>query len=104
MSDPNPDKSKGSDFSSMRNRGWVSLRDFCKIADVTYPTALRWCKLDMILFVQVGGTKRIYEEEIARFIQHGTLKADPEKRQAEKDKRTEYKQNAEQQRRNQNRT
>ncbi len=90
-----PSSGKPRTLGEMRNRGWVSLRDFCKIADVTYPTALRWCKLDMIQFVQVGGTKRIYEEEIARFIQHGTLKADPIKRQHEKDKRAEYKQNAE---------
>src|SRR3954468_10953212 len=96
--DPNPSRSRNP-LALARDRGWVSLRDFCKIADVTYPTALRWCKLDMINFVQVGGVKRIYEEELARFIQHGTLKADPEKRQAEKDKRAEYKQNAIDQRR-----
>ena len=75
----------------LSSRGWLSLRDFCSIADITYPTALRWCKLDMIVYTQVGGIKRIYEEEIARFLRHGTLKANPEKWQVLNDKREAYK-------------
>jgi predicted site-specific integrase-resolvase len=78
----------------MRDRGWVTLREFCKIADITYPTALRWAKLKQIAYVQVGGVKRVYEEEIARFIQQGTLKADPEARAELKAKREEYQRNA----------
>lgn len=81
------------DLSNIKARGWVSLRDFLKIADITYPTALRWCKLGMINYTQVGGTKRIYEEEIARFLREGTLKPNPEKFEAEKAKREEYRQN-----------
>jgi hypothetical protein len=86
-------------IKSLKDRGWVSLRTFASnVADITYPTALRWCRLEMINFVQVGGTKRIYEEEIARFIREGTLKPHPEKLAQEKAKREEYKQNAESQR------
>lgn len=81
-------------IKGLRDRGWVSLRTFASsVADISYPTALRWCKLKMLNYQQVGGTKRVYEEEIARFIQHGTLPPDQELRQAEKDKREEYKQN-----------
>ena len=87
-------KSRPNPLAAVRTRGWVSLRDFCTIADITYPTAVRWAKLDMIKYVQVGGTKRIYEEEIARFLQHGTLKPDEEKRQTEIKRREEYRYNA----------
>ena len=50
--------------------------------------------------MQVGGTKRVYEEEIARFLQYGTLKGNAEKRAELKQKRMEYKANAALQRRN----
>jgi len=81
-------------LAEVKSRGWVSLRDFCKIADITYPTALRWTKLEMIRFTQVGGIKRIYEEEIARFIKEGTLPPNPEKLRILNQKREEYRNNA----------
>lgn len=62
----------------MHDRGWVSLRQFCKIANISYPTALRWVKIGHIRYVQVGGIKRIYQEELARFLKEGTLPPDPE--------------------------
>jgi hypothetical protein len=75
----------------LHTRGWLSLREFCYIADITYPTGLRWCKLDMIKYIQVGGIKRVYEEEIVRFLQSGTLEANPEKWKVLNDKREAYK-------------
>lgn len=74
-----------------KERGWVTLRQFTEIADITYMTALRWCKLGMIQYVQVGGHRRVYEEEIARFLQYGTLPADPKAYQEEKERRAAYK-------------
>jgi len=55
--------------------------------------------MEMLNYVQVGGVKRIYEEEIVRFLQFGTLPPNKEKLAAEKAKREEYRNNAEQQRR-----
>jgi hypothetical protein len=65
--------------------GWVTLPEFCKVANITYPTALRWCKLDMINFVQYGGQKRIYAEEIKRFLQFGTLPPNQERLSRERE-------------------
>jgi len=98
MSNHDPSPRTKNTLAGLRDRGWVSLRDFTKIADITYQTALRWARLEMINFKQVGGTKRIYEEEIARFLKEGTLQPNAEKLAAEKEKREEYKQNGLQQR------
>lgn len=80
-------KVRSNPLADLKTRGWVSLRGFCGVADITYPTALRWAKLGMIQFTQVGGQKRIYEDEIARFLQFGTLPPNPEAQKAERDKR-----------------
>lgn len=91
--------------SLVKERGWVTLRTFARsVAEISYPTGLRWCKLEMITYIQVGGTKRIYEEEIVRFLKEGTHPPNPEKLAAEKAKREEYKQNAEQERLNERKT
>lgn len=74
----------------IHGRGWVSLREFLKIADVTYPTALRWCHLGMIKYTQVGGVKRVFQEEIARFLREGTLPPDKVALANEKQKRIGY--------------
>jgi hypothetical protein len=68
----------------LQRRGWVTLRDFSKIANVSYPTVNRWARLEMVRFVQVGGQKRVYEEEIRRFLEFGTLPGSPDKLAAEK--------------------
>ena len=79
------------DFGKLlHNRGWVSLREFLKIAEVTYPTALRWCRLKMINYIQVGGTKRVYQDEIRRYLTKGTLPPDPEELAKEKDRRVQW--------------
>jgi hypothetical protein len=99
---PNPEYPPKRDpvsLAGIRNRGWVSLRQFCVIADITYPTALRWISLGMINYVQVGGMKRVYEEEIARFMQYGTLKPPEDKLAEYKARRKRYQANAEQKRR-----
>lgn len=67
-------------------RKWMSLRQFgLTVADVTYHTVRRWMFLKMINVVRVGGTNRIYEEEIRRFLQEGTLPPDPERQRIERE-------------------
>lgn len=71
--------------------GWVSLKDFCsKIADVSYQTGLIWCKQERIKFVQVGGMRRIYEDEIRRFLREGTLPPNEEVRRKMAQKYMDY--------------
>jgi len=99
MSSHDSDDSQGkqtdsAEFGGLKNRGWVTLRDFAKIADVTYVTVLRWVKLEMINVKQNGGFKRVYQDEIARYLRDGTLPPNPEKLAADKAKRAEYQQNA----------
>ena len=88
--------SNDSDPKSLQNtkkRGWVSLRQFAQVADISYPTALRWCRLKMIVWEPHGGTKRVYQDELARYLREGTLPPDPEELAKEKAKREDYKQN-----------
>jgi hypothetical protein len=80
--------SEQNSYAALKARGWVALRDFCTIADVSYPTGLKWCKLKMINFIQVGGTKRIYAEEIERFLKEGTLPPDEDLHKEAKAKET----------------
>ena len=73
-----PKKSSGvpnnrNPYAQLRSKGWITLREFALIAGVSYPTALRWAKMRMIRFNQVGGHKRVYTEEVERFKLHGTL-------------------------------
>lgn len=86
LSDPNM-------LKNAKKRGWVSLRKFAEVAEIAYPTALRWARMKMIIVEQHGGTKRVYEDELARYLREGTLPPDPTKLAEEKAKREEYKQN-----------
>ena len=78
------------DQLSIKDRGWVSLKQFAKVANVTYMTARRWANLEMIRTKKVGGITRIYEDELARFLRDGTLAPNKEKHQAEKNYRAKY--------------
>lgn len=66
-------------YKTPRDRGWISLRQFAELREVTYHTVLRWIFEERVHFIQVGGQKRIYEDEIAYQIQHGTRPPNPEK-------------------------
>jgi hypothetical protein len=74
----------------IKDRGWVSLREFAKIANVTYMTARRWALLEIIRATPVGGQFRVYEDELRHFLQHGTRPGNPEKKAAWTQKRKEY--------------
>lgn len=81
-------------LSGIRERGWVTLKDFAVIADVSYYTVLHWARTEQIRTFQAGHKMRVYEEEIARFLRHGTLPGNPEKLAKLKAKRKGYVSNA----------
>jgi len=87
-----PPSSPGEDPGTLviKDRGWVSLREFAKIANVTYMTARRWAILEIIKATPVGGQFRVYEDEIRHFLQFGTRRPNPEKHAVWTAKRKEY--------------
>jgi len=84
-------RARGELLGRVHTRGWVSLRDFATvIADVSYQTANVWVKLGMIKIVRIGGIRRVYENEVARFLRDGTLPPDPKTHEALREKRRPY--------------
>jgi len=54
-------------------RNWVTLRQLSGLLGVTYQTVLRYVKEEKIRAVKIGGSWRIYEEELRRFLEEGNL-------------------------------
>jgi excisionase family DNA binding protein len=57
----------------LAQRGWISLRQFADLADISYPTARKLRDEGKIDYVMVGDQCRIYAEEVERFLRHGNL-------------------------------
>lgn len=56
------------------NRNWVTLSQLCKSQSVTYFTGLRWIREKKLNAVKIGGSWRIYEDELRRFLTEGSAK------------------------------
>jgi len=62
-------------LESLVGKKWISLVRFADLAGVSYQTAMRWIKPGKdgepprVVAVKVGGTYRVYEEEVAKFLQ-----------------------------------
>lgn len=54
-------------------RNWITLKQLGRLVGVTYQSILRWKKQGKFKTVKVGGSFRIYEEELRRFLQEGNL-------------------------------
>lgn len=72
-------KTPSPSFQTPKDRGWISLRQFAELREVTYHTVLRWVFEERVHVIQVGGQKRIYEDEIAYQLTNGTRPPNPEK-------------------------
>lgn len=59
------------------SRGWVSLRQFARLIDVSYPTACRMRDRGDFRVVKVGGIYRIAFDEIRRFLRDGNIQSEP---------------------------
>lgn len=57
----------------LATRGWISLRQFAQIIEVSYPTVLAMQKRGEISTVKVGGLWRVYTDEVQRFLAFGNL-------------------------------
>lgn len=58
-------------IAALASRGWVSLRQFAKIIDISYPTAMRMKDSGKVSTIRVGGIHRVYSTEVKRFLEEG---------------------------------
>lgn len=58
----------------LSTRGWVSLRQFALLTDVSYPTAVRLADEGKVKTYKVGGIRRVDADELARFLKEGNAK------------------------------
>lgn len=58
-------------FGEIIGRNWVSLRQFAVVAEKSYPVCLKLVKAGQVRAIKVGGTYRIYEDEVRRFLREG---------------------------------
>jgi hypothetical protein len=61
-------------IAKLATRGWVSLSGFAIIADMSYPTAIKLANEGKLLAIPVGGAKRVYRQEVERFLREGNYK------------------------------
>jgi len=66
-------------LATLAGKGWVSLNQFARIANVSYPTALRMQKDGRVRTIRVGGIHRVYAEEVERFLKEGNFKGEGSK-------------------------
>lgn len=66
--------SNSNELARLASRGWTSLLGFSKIADVSYPTAMAMAKRGEVRVTQVGGVRRVYADEVQRFLREGNVK------------------------------
>lgn len=80
-----PGEGRGSNPPSTRtvptpnSRGWISLRQLATVMEVTYHSILRWAFEERFKYIEVGGQKRVYEDEVRYLLEHGTRPPNPAK-------------------------
>lgn len=57
--------------NALNTRGWISLRQFAALIDVSYPTGLAMVNRGSVNAIRVGGIWRIYAIEVKRFQHEG---------------------------------
>lgn len=58
-------------LGELKGRNWVSLKQFAIVAEMSYQVCLKLVWSGKIRAIKVGGTYRIYEEEVRRFLREG---------------------------------
>lgn len=58
----------------LAREGWVSLSGFAEVVGISYPTALKLANQGKVVITPVGGVKRVYQEEVLRFMREGNFK------------------------------
>ncbi len=59
-------------LTHLRNKGWVSLRQFGYIVGISYPTVLKYREQGKFAYVWIGHTCRVMGDEVNRFLSEGT--------------------------------
>ncbi len=60
-----------SGIDHLRQRGWVSLRQFAILIGVSYPTAFAMRARGQVIAIRVGAIWRVYTSEVRRFMTEG---------------------------------
>ena len=64
-------RTRAAGIAALASRGWVSLAQFATLIGISYPTALKMLKRGDVTAVPVGGTYRVYSDEIERYQREG---------------------------------
>ena len=59
------------DIAALLSRGYMSLNQFAKIIEVSYPTICRMRDRGEVKVIKVGGINRVYTDEVKRFLNEG---------------------------------
>lgn len=71
VSQPNSNGTSSADSSQLEERGWITLRKMSVLIAKSYQTTLKLASRGAIRAVRIGGTYRIYEDEVRRFLREG---------------------------------
>lgn len=68
-----PDPAETLDLVEVTGRKWITLRKFSQLVGKSYPTCLKMARAtpQKVRAIKVGGTYRVYEEEVKRFLLEG---------------------------------
>lgn len=58
-------------LNELTGRNWISLKRFAVLAEKSYPVCLKLVRAGKVRAIRVGGTYRIYEDEVRRFLREG---------------------------------
>jgi excisionase family DNA binding protein len=62
---------KPGDLARLIGQNYITVQQLAKLQGVQYQTARRWVADGKVLAILVGGSYRIYESELIRFLQEG---------------------------------
>jgi excisionase family DNA binding protein len=68
---PNPELENLPPLHELVGKNYVTLRQLKDLLGVTYQTVLRYVREEKVRAVKVGGSWRIYEDELRRFLSSG---------------------------------
>lgn len=60
-----------SSVAELTTQGWINLKQFASIAGVTQQTAASWANKGYIKAIRVGRERRVYIDEVKRFLNEG---------------------------------
>jgi excisionase family DNA binding protein len=71
MGSSQPKGTEDSEEDEFHVEGYLTLRKFSHLVELSYQAALNLVRKKAVLAVRVGGQYRIYESEVRRFLREG---------------------------------